>query len=130
MTRFPWWYISVRPEDHRTLGVMIKTLIGNLPMSQRELAAALKVDESTVSRWAAGRNVPSLEEMRDIVRLSQARIIEMQTHVNRASEFVEAAEATAQSGLEGIQAMRRVQQLLQRQPTTRKRKLRRNAPES
>lgn len=38
-------------------------------MSQREFAEILKVSQSTVQQWEAGRNVPSLENLEKIARL-------------------------------------------------------------
>jgi transcriptional regulator with XRE-family HTH domain len=124
--RYPWWIVWVNPEDHGGLRRMFKALLSDLPMSQDQLAAALQVDQSTVSRWVSGKSLPSTKQMREMVRLVQAHIAEIQERMERTTRFLDAIETVFdQNGPGGIAAIRQVHELLnqwapRRRPTKRK----------
>src|SRR5947209_7304515 len=91
--RYPWWVVWVRPEDQGGLRRMFKDLLSDLPMSQEQLATALQVDQSTVSRWVSGKSLPSTKQMREMVRLVQAHIADIQGRMERTTRFLDAVEA-------------------------------------
>ena len=95
---------------------MFKDLLSDLPMPQDQLAAALQVDQSTVSRWVSGKSLPSTEQMREMVRLVQAHIAEIQGRMDRTNEFLDALDASRREGLEGMSGLRKVHELLTRWP--------------
>jgi transcriptional regulator with XRE-family HTH domain len=118
--RYPWWVVSVKPEDHSGLRRMFKALLSDLPMSQDQLAAALQVDQSTVSRWVSGKSLPSTNQMREMVRFVQAHIGEIQKRMERTNDVLDALDASQRDGLESIAGARQVHELVTQWPQRRR----------
>lgn len=94
----PVWHVAVgMAVDTDKIYERFRKLLANAPMPHAELAKALGVSASTVSRWAQGKTQPSPTQMKEAVsaimqRLDQTRQMAEETgeilgEVERAVEL-------------------------------------------
>ena len=131
-TYIPWWAVWLGLEEGDALRQAVRELLANLPLSQQELAAEIAVDPSTVSRWAAGRTVPSVSELRAVYKVLESRLARLRAQVEWGGQLLDALDAVGQSrkvGFKARQAAReKVHELLvdskskRTRPRSRKRK--------
>ncbi len=58
----------------------VRSLLVDLPITQTEVAARLRVSQATVSRWAAGKaGCPSLQETKTIMRMCQDKVLRIES---------------------------------------------------
>ena len=95
VVRISWWMMLFGPEDGDKMRALFKDFFALLPLSQTELAKALRVEQPTVSRWAAGKSTPDLEQMQAVVAVVESRIADIQERVQLTKQVLDAAEDVA-----------------------------------
>ena len=109
----PWWLVWLGPEAGDALRRAVRELLSDLPFSRQYLAEQIKVDPSTVSRWAAGKTVPSPSELRAIQQEIELRLARLETQVQWGKQLLEALDVSLRSGgAKAPQARKKVQALL------------------
>ncbi len=105
--------------------------MSDLPISQEELAAKLNVTQSTVSRWSAGKSLPSTTQLCVIVDVVEQRIALLQQRAQWVRKSLDAQKALQhpKRGPGYVQARRaardRFSKLLREFTGTRKRRSKR-----
>ena len=109
----PWWLAWLGVEAGDALRRAVRELLSDLPFSRQYLAEQIKVDPSTVSRWAAGKTVPSPSELRAIQQEMELRLARLETQVQWGKQLLEALDVSLRSGgAKAHQARKKVQALL------------------
>ena len=102
VARIPTWWLDLGADAAGKLGKLFARVMEDLPMSQAELAKAVKVDQSTVARWANGRTTPPPELMLKAVKAVQAHAENLLQRANTAHQALQhvaaAQEAVATKG--------------------------------
>ena len=70
----PWWLMLFGSDDGDRMRSVFKDFLADIPLSQTELATALGVEQPTVSRWAAGKSIPDLKQMKRVVEVVEAQM--------------------------------------------------------
>ncbi len=135
IVRISGWVMLFGHEDRDNMRALFKDFFALLPLSQTELAKALRVEQPTVSRWAAGKSVPELKLMQRVVEVVEARMAEIQEQMQLMRQVVNAAQDFA-AGLRlggvarrktGSLGRKKVTKLLRKQ-SRRRRRPRQKAP--
>jgi transcriptional regulator with XRE-family HTH domain len=92
MKRVPWLLFTVDAEELVPTKRALMDFLANLPMSQRALAKELGVSHVTVGRWVAGKTLPSLVTLRQVVRVVKRRVAELQEQTEWIDQFLNALE--------------------------------------
>ena len=95
MATVPWWLVLFGPEDGDKMRALFKDYLADPPLSQTELAKALGVEQPTVSRWAAGKSTPNLEQMQAVLAVVRSRMAEIQERTNQLGSVLDAAQDVA-----------------------------------
>ena len=93
----PWWVVWLGPEEGAALRQAVRELLSDLPLSQQELAAEIGVGLSTVIRWAAGRTVPSVSELRAVYQVLESRLARLRDQVEWGGQLLDSLDMVGQS---------------------------------
>ena len=100
----PWWVVWLGPGEGDAMRQVVRELLSDLPLSQQELAAEIGVDASTVSRWAAGRTVPSVSELRAVHQVLESRLARLRARVEWGGQLLDALDVVGRPGKFGFKA--------------------------
>ena len=68
--------------DERIWESTVRSLLVDLPITQTEVAARLRVSQATVSRWAAGKaGCPSQQQVRTIMRMCSDKVLRVESRL-------------------------------------------------
>ena len=118
---YPWWALWLDPREGVSMRQAVRELLSDLPLSQQELAAEIGVDPSTVSRWVAGRTVPSLPELRAVLQVLQSRLARLRAQVEWGGQLLDALDVVMgkRRGGSRQQAHKKVHELMANSDTMR-----------
>ncbi len=91
--KYPWWVAYLDPHEWGPLREALAEFLSDLPISQQELAGKLNVTQSTISRWSAGKGIPSTPQLGVIVGLAEQRIAFLKKRAQWARDLVDAQKA-------------------------------------
>ena len=101
---YPLWVARLDPEDWDAMRQVVRELLSDLPLSQQELAAEVGVDPSTVSRWAAGKTIPSTSELRAVLEVLESRLARLRAKVEWGRPLVDAFDVVVHPRKVGFKA--------------------------
>ena len=126
--QYPWWVVHLDPQEWHSLHETLAEFLSDLPISQQDLARKLNVTQSTISRWSAGKSLPSIPQLRVIVDAVEQRIAFLQQRAQWARRLLDAQKALVhpKRGLQArTAASDRVSKLLAESTGTQKRRSKR-----
>ncbi len=99
-TKIPSWWVDVGLQAAEEVYGRFRWAVSEMPLSQREIATQLGVDQTTVSRWARGRGDPTLEEMVQAISLIAQRTEELHSRTSNAAELLAAVQSVLEAAAE------------------------------
>ncbi len=106
---YPWWMAMVDPQDWDEMRQAVRELLTDLPLPQQELAAEIGVDPSTVSRWTAGKTIPSPSELRGVLQVLESQLARLRARVEWGGQLLDAVDGVVhprKAAFKGLMAAR------------------------